>query len=233
MTTLTFYEKKDKSYIKYWTFAIVYGILIYPDWRFYMQVYTINSDYPFGSNMYLIFSGDECAVIDPSASYETVKKVLPIKNFKIKYILITHAHFDHILYLDNWCDKTGITPSISSNDAVLIKDSKLNCYLNFLGIDKAYLKELNIINAADKLALGSDIIEVISVPGHTEGSLAFITKDSVFVGDTVFANGGIGRTDLPSGNYSKLISSIEKIKALDKSLKVYPGHGYTTSVSKI
>ncbi len=198
-----------------------------------MKVYTLNSSYPFGSNMYVIENQGLYAVIDPSLDFKTASLKLGIKPEDVKYIFLTHGHFDHMLCLDSWCDATGLPVSISVKDEAHLSNSTLNCYAFFLGTDRVFTGKSSPLHHGDSLTLGDLQLTIKETPGHTEGSILIMANDSLFVGDTVFAEGGIGRTDLPSGNFDKLLKSIEKIKSFDRSYKVYPGHGSLTTVANI
>ncbi len=198
-----------------------------------MKTYFFNSTIHYGSNMYVVESSGEFAVIDPSRPFAEISELIGLSTEKCKYILLTHAHFDHMLFLKDWNDNTGCPVSVSSLDLPALTDSFLNCYKLFMNSNDGYFGDFLVIKNGDVLQLGEDTINLISTPGHTKGSLAFITDDSIFVGDTVFADGGVGRCDLPGGDYTQLLKSIEKLRNIQKDLIVYPGHGPKTNLSKI
>ena len=103
----------------------------------------------------------------------------------------------------------------------------------FYGRNEGYFGESTAVSEGDVLTLGEDRITVFEAAGHTSGSILLLFGNNLFVGDTVFADGGVGRTDLPSGNTETLFRSIEKIKKFPETLTVYPGHGRKTTVKEI
>lgn len=194
-----------------------------------MKIYTLNPTYQFGSNCYVIENGNERAMIDPS-----VNPNLPAyENLKLKYIILTHTHFDHMLFIDEWLEKSGAELIVGVNDTLGLTDSTVNCYKFFLNRDKTYRGKYKTVKEGDTLSLGDKQLKFIDVPGHTSGSVAIIADEAVFVGDVVFSRGSYGRTDLPGGNYETLCKSIAKISSLPKNFMIYPGHGKPTTVGDI
>lgn len=150
----------------------------------------------------------EGAVIDPG--WEADKIIFEIEKLgvKIKYILLTHLHFDHAQVAREVKERVG--GEIVSNDKEPGSE--------FL---EAFVKE------GDELFLGNEKIKVIETSGHSQGGLCFLFERGIFTGDTYFAEGVYGRTDLPGGNNMDLEKSIEKVrKFIKKGHQVYPGHGY-------
>ena len=177
----------------------------------------------YASNMYLIISGSEVAVVDPSGLYESAKRY--IADRKVRYILITHAHFDHILEIDDWVKNTGATVIVGEADAQALSDPIKNCYKLFFNENTVFSGPYTAVSSKDSLMLGEDKIEILEVPGHTPGSLIYKIGSDAFVGDLVFAEGGFGRYDLPGGSLMLLKESIKGLMALDKGISLYPGHG--------
>ena len=188
----------------------------------------------FGSNMYLLFSDNECAVIDPSVDYDTVRSRIDGENIKLKYIIVTHSHFDHILKIDSWvqnCPEAIVI--VGKEDAPALSDSYLNCYSLYFANEKGYFGSYHTVSGGDVLTLGKTTLKILETPGHTPGSISVLESDKVFVGDLVFADGGVGRCDFPGGDYTKLIASIKKITALPQHTAMYSGHGRETDVEEI
>ena len=199
----------------------------------FVNVTKLKSDIPYASNCYLLEDSGEVMLIDPSSDPDKIlsENNIPIKN--IKYIFLTHAHFDHILYLNEWVERTKILPTTSIHEGKALSDPINNCYELFFGEKKGYFGEYNTVNCGDILKLGNTELKVISTPGHTEGSLCLLSDGILFSGDTVFAAGSIGRCDLPSGEYAKLNESLKSICSLDDNIEVYPGHNRKTTIKEI
>ena len=179
----------------------------------------------FASNTYILSSDGECAIVDPSVPYSE-----SYLRGRLKYILLTHAHFDHMLDIDEWVSATGATVVVSKYDEAALSDPYTNAYFLFTGKRMGYNGDAMTVDESDALMLGSDRIDVIALPGHTPGSVGYMMDNTLIVGDTVFAGGGYGRCDLPGGDFSLLSSSIKRILALNDDTELLCGHGEATTV---
>ena len=189
--------------------------------------------YPYGSNCYLLASNGEYAVIDPSADYSEALKKHPEIEGKVKCVLLTHVHFDHILAINSWVDKCD-TVYVGEDDGQALADSTKNCYLGFLGVDDGYYGAYRTVKDGDVIPFGDEKINVIGCPGHTPGGVSYKIGNSVFCGDTVFAQGGYGRCDLPGGNIEVLEKTLIKlITHLPQDTVFYPGHGGSTTLKEL
>lgn len=188
---------------------------------------------PYGSNCYLLASQNEYLVIDPSADYlQTLKKYPQIEG-KVKYVLLTHVHFDHILAINSWADKCSVI-YVGEDDGQALSDSAKNCYLGFLGVDDGYYGAYKTVKEGDVIPFGDEKITVIACPGHTPGGVSYRICNSVFCGDTVFAQGGYGRCDLPGGDIEVLEKTLIKlITHLPEDTVFYPGHGDKTTLKEL
>ena len=197
-----------------------------------MQIYAFTPT-GFGANTYVISSGNFAAVVDPSVSYEVVASKLKECLPTFKYIILTHAHFDHMLQIDDWVENTDAEVLVGAGDGVALSDSYLNCYRMFFGVERGYFGKYREVFDGELITVGDESIRILSTPGHTVGSITLVCSDFAIVGDTVFAGYSVGRTDLPGGDYNSLIKSIKKIAELDEELVVYSGHGGKTNISEI
>ena len=189
-----------------------------------MNIYTLYPRGYFASNCYLIEDNGSWAVVDPSVDFTEAIKKHPDLEGNLKYILITHAHFDHIYAIDSWvaeCDRV----IVGERDLKALSDPILNCYQGFLGVSSGYYGAAIGVDDGYIIKLGEEDIHVITTPGHTPGGLSFKICDTIFVGDTLFSGGGYGRCDLPGGNLDELWESIFKLFSKNMIGKFYPGHG--------
>ena len=184
---------------------------------------------PIENNNYLVIdeASKEAILIDCSSDIlENIKPVLKENNAKLKHILLTHGHFDHITGLDIEHDADVY---MHSNDAEWVE--QLNQYLPMVGLPPMDVPKIDkFINDGDILKLGEKEIKVIHTPGHTQGGVCFLIDGNLFSGDTIFRE-SIGRCDLPGGTFDQIIESIQdKIFTLPENIVIYPGHGPKTSV---
>ena len=190
-----------------------------------MEINILKSPHPFASNCYLISSGGEAAVVDPTCPYSK-----EITKDKVRYILLTHAHFDHILEVESWTSGTGAEVIVLDAERGALSDPMRNCFKLYNGTDNGYFGQAREVHDGDTLPLGDKEIRVMACPGHTVGSCTYIIDNIAFVGDTVFEGGGFGRYDLPTGSLVMLRESIKRIIGLPGDTILYPGHGGHTTV---
>ena len=198
-----------------------------------MHIYNLSPVEPYGSNCYLLSSSGEFVVVDPSADYSTALKMHPEIEGRVKYVLLTHAHFDHILAINSWKEQCEQI-IVGSADAEYLADATKNCYLGFLGVDDGYYGSYKCVGDGEKLQFGNEDISVIACPGHTPGGVSYQIGDAVFCGDTAFAGGGYGRCDLPGGDIEVLEKTlIRLITELPSETVFYPGHGPSTTLKEL
>jgi len=185
----------------------------------------------FGTNTYLVWDekSGEAAIIDPaSESQELINK---IKNMDItlKYLISTHAHGDHIGGNESINNNFDVKICIHKEDVAALSDSTLNLS-SFISSELKAPQADIILNDGDILKLGNNELKIIHTPGHTKGGICILTGNLLFSGDTLFAE-GIGRADLPGGDYATLLNSIKtKLLTLDGNIIVFPGHGPSSTI---
>ena len=187
----------------------------------------------FASACYLVTDDEkrEAYVIDPSCDPAVAKARLLDKVPPIKGILLTHAHFDHMLALDAWRAFTDAPVMVMKEDAPAFTDSVKNGYRYFFEEVLTFSPPDRYLTAGEQLPFGNESLTVLSVPGHTMGSCAFDSGEVLFTGDTLFEDGGYGRTDLYGGNTEALWQSLRSLLMLPGERAVYPGHGNPTRLS--
>jgi len=185
------------------------------------------------SNCYIVGCQDtsEAVVIDPGAEPDTILAVLEENNLKVKYIINTHGHVDHVGANEPVKKATNADILIHKEDAPLFSNSQENLSM-YVGGELLLSPPERLLEEGDTITFGNITLKVIHTPGHTRGGISLHGDQVVFTGDTLFA-GSIGRTDLPGGDYQQIISSIkEKILPLGDDIKVYPGHGPVSTVAR-
>jgi len=166
---------------------------------------------------YIIFDEEtkEGAIIDPGFEADKILKTVKDHNLKIKYILLTHTHIDHIAEL--------IAVQQKLDTQTLLSKEEIDSEVYGSPIDES-----------DILNIGEQEIQVIETPGHTLGGLSFLYNNQyLFTGDTLFCKGIIGRSDLYGGNADELKRSIAKLMKLPEEIFICPGHNYEGKKSTI
>ncbi len=184
------------------------------------------------SNCYIIGDQGEGIVVDPGAEAKRILKAIDNLGLKIKCIVLTHGHIDHIGALAEVQEATGAEVCIHAEDAQQLTDASKNLSI--------YVGPKFSVKAADRLLQDGDIIqvgglevEVIHTPGHTRGGITLkCGNDLLITGDTLFA-GSVGRSDFPGGSHSQLIASIKnKLLNFPDETVVYPGHGPASTIEE-
>ncbi len=176
-----------------------------------MEIYQIEVG-PMKNLCYIVSSKGESVIIDPGFDAEKIIGVVKSNNLKVKYVLLTHGHFDHIRAIPEIKKEFDVDILCNPNENLKIPYKSI--YDN---------KEIEF---------GDEKIKVIETPGHSRGSVCFLIRDNLFSGDTLFYH-SFGRTDLPEGNENEMLNSLKKLFELPKKIKVYPGHDYGAETTTI
>ena len=186
------------------------------------------------TNCYLVFDEkkSEAIIIDPGDGADYIIRILNDLDVRPTKIVATHGHFDHILAVNELKLAYKIPFLMNKKDEVLLKWMRKSCKF-FTGFDPGpppkvdkYLNKL--------LKVGDLKFEIIETPGHSPGSVSLYSNKLgvVFVGDVIFAGGGVGRTDFKYSNRKDLEKSIKKLFKLPKNTIVYSGHGAETTIGE-
>jgi len=177
----------------------------------------------------------EALIIDPGfetdLEAETVLKEINQRKLRARYIMNTHGHHDHTAGNGIMKRLTGAPILIHEYDAPMLTDSSKNLSMLF-GLRTASLPPADrMLHDGDVVQVGDVALRVLHTPGHSRGGISLLGAEAVFTGDTLFA-GSIGRTDLSGSSYEEIILSIKKLATLPDHIKVYPGHGPTSTIGE-
>lgn len=182
-----------------------------------------------GTNCYFAGDKNDIILIDPGAEAQKILRIAEENEYKIKKIVLTHCHYDHIGAVDKIKSETKATVYISENE--LENYMKSNVNLNsFFGDNLVPEKPDVLLKEGDIIKSGDYEFKVINTPGHTSGGICLLCENVLFSGDTLFKE-SIGRTDFPTGSLEQLIANVRaKLLTLPLETVVYPGHGEKTSI---
>ncbi|MBC3795508.1 MBL fold metallo-hydrolase [Acetobacterium tundrae] len=184
-----------------------------------------------GTNCYVFWDEKslEAAVIDPGFKDQRIVEIIEKNKLKVKYILLTHGHFDHIGGVSQIKDITGAKVLIHKSDADCLTNAGRNLS-TVIGMPFDLAPADGYLSEGEKIQVGDMNIQVFYTPGHSKGGVCFLVGDTLFAGDTLF-NTSIGRTDFPDGDLAELLSGVQKkLFVLDDNTKVLPGHGENTTI---
>lgn len=184
------------------------------------------------ANNYLVWdeTSKNAVLIDCSDYVENIVNTVKENNLNVKYILLTHGHFDHVMGVNSMSKALQAEVGVGLADVVMLDN--INEYGQLFGLPELEPPKHDfIVKNGDVLDLEGLDIKVIQTPGHTEGGVCYLVNNSaLFSGDTLF-RGTYGRTDLFGGDFAKIRKSLKDvIFNLDDSLVIYPGHGEPTTL---
>ncbi|MFO7998833.1 MAG: MBL fold metallo-hydrolase [Bacteroidales bacterium] len=200
-----------------------------------IKIMTFN---PFQVNTHIIYDESrECVIVDPACYEKEEEKQLAgfiqAEKLKVSAILFTHCHIDHMLG-SRFASRTFRLKPLTHKDSMTFLENSKE-YGKVFGFDvKKPIMPDSFLDDGDLVQFGNQELKVIHAPGHAAGSLCYYNEKEkyVIVGDILF-NGGIGRTDLPTGDHDTLIKSIlDQLLVLPDEVIVYPGHGPATSIGE-
>ena len=190
---------------------------------------------PIDANNYLIIDPktNEAVLIDCSESDKSYIEEIKNTNVNLKYILLTHGHFDHILGCNEFHKAFGVEIYVGQEDTKQIKYApEMTMMLGGVRIPEV-IAPIKTVKDGDVFKIGETELKAISTPGHTEGGMCYLSNDGkLFSGDTLFMQ-SVGRTDFMGGNFEKIKHSVcEKLFKLSDETEVYTGHGPKTTIGR-
>ena len=183
----------------------------------------------FESNCYVVGNNGEGIIIDPGSKASSIINLVEEMKLDIKYILLTHAHIDHMCSLDEVRSSLGAKVMVHEADAPALTDEILNGSALF-AIGRTFKETDILLEDQYNFEVGGMKFNIIHTPGHSPGCICIKTGNALFTGDTLFRM-SVGRTDLGKGSHRDLMDSIKnKLMVLDDNVIVYPGHGESSTI---
>lgn len=183
----------------------------------------------YAANCYLLWKNSHVLVVDPGSKSPKIQKLIAMQGGLVDGIYLTHGHFDHIAGVDSLASYYSCSVYMNPLDIPLLSNPYLNASA---GTGEEVIVKTGVIGLEPGInQIGEFAFELIDAPGHSEGSCLMIWEGNMICGDVLF-QGSIGRTDLITGSNTKMAQTLKKIKQMDANLKIYPGHGSTTTLQQ-
>ena len=198
-----------------------------------MKILTLDLGHEMFANCYLLVDEKtgEAAIVDPAWYVDEFNDILEKNNAKLKYIMLTHGHFDHIFGVHGLKEATGAKVVIHFKDAEHLTDPGKSLAEGNMPEPQIPVSADVLLKEGDVITLGDEEIKVMSTPGHTMGSVCYIieSEKTIISGDTLFCMTA-GRTDFPDGSDELMIKSLKRLIALEGDYRVLPGHNKETTL---
>ena len=196
-----------------------------------LQIKQIDVGY-MGSNCYLLTTQEKNAlVVDPGGDMSNLMAEIDQEGLTLCYILLTHAHYDHIGGVNALVEKYHPQVVLGKEDEDMALDAHLNLSARGKLVKGFTITPTKLVQEGDVITLDEVSLKVLETPGHTKGGVCYLCEDVLFSGDTLF-RGDIGRCDLYGGNLDTMMKSLKKLKDLPGNYKVLPGHSSATDLQR-
>lgn len=183
----------------------------------------------FQTNCYIIHdeTSKGCCVIDPGYEAEIILDKLSYLGLTLEAVLLTHGHFDHVGAVEEIVKTTGCRLWMHEGDYTQFHSPESSY---FYPIHDCTFTSVCFCEECEVIEAGGLTFHVMETPGHTWGSVCFLSGNAIFSGDTLFA-GSCGRTDLPGGDWATIHTSLKRLSEMENDYTVYPGHGESTTLA--
>lgn len=183
-------------------------------------------------NCYIVFDekGGKAVVVDPGDEPDRIMAVIKQNNLTVQYIVLTHAHFDHVGAVPEIKEETKARFAIHRDDAGVLRTIKDQGAM--WGYKVHPLPEPDmLLKDEETIKAGGLAFDVLHTPGHSPGGMCLYGEETLFTGDTLF-KGSVGRTDFPGGDINKLRDSFRRLMELPDDTRVFPGHMGETTIGR-
>ena len=185
----------------------------------------------FNGRSYLCVSGSEAAAVDPDGNAAEILRLLEEHGASLRWILLTHCHFDHTGAAADLQAATGAVLAAHRLDAPCLCDGAVNMSAHFGQPPVTGIKAERELEEGDAVPLGAEALIVLHTPGHTAGSVCYRAGDDLLTGDTLF-RGAVGTTQCTGGSAFALRESVLRLYALGDDIVIWPGHGQRSTIGR-
>ena len=168
-------------------------------------------------------------IIDPADDAEAILSFVRDNGYSVSSVVLTHAHFDHMLAAEKVAETLGVSLFVGRGDAPAMTDPIRNLSGLFGISSEVRISTYKTLVEDDVVRVGDLAFSVLETPGHTPGCICLLCDDILFSGDTLFER-SIGRLDFPGGDPAAMLASLQRLMALAPATTVYPGHGRATTI---
>lgn len=188
---------------------------------------------PFAENCYVVGAPPRVAIVDPGAESARIIAAIDAQGWKPEAVLLTHGHIDHIAHAAHVCERYGIGVRVHRDDLFLLRSAQFPEFAAMMGARPCPEPEA-FLEPGTPLEVAGLRLDVLHTPGHTPGGVCLFdpTSRQALVGDTIFHR-GVGRTDLPGGDFATLARSVRDVLfAVEGDWVLWPGHGPETRLEE-
>lgn len=197
-----------------------------------MRVYTLYHG-GFTCSCYYVTddAGEYAVVVDPGVSPAYLPADARKLRAKLVAILLTHTHYDHMMAMEEWRAESSAPVMVPRGDARGFSDPVYNVSAAMFGTPAVFPAPEGLLDEGDVIPFGDSSLRVLLTPGHTAGGCSYYGTGILFTGDTLFADGQIGRQDLSGGSGTAIAASVKRILSFPPDTVIYPGHGGSTTIA--
>lgn len=187
---------------------------------------------PLESNCFIIADdgSKECFIVDPGDEPDRILDFIQENGFKVKFIVCTHAHFDHVGAVSDIKKDTGAKIVVHADDLEIYRKTREQGASWGFELDEQPEPDM-FVSEGDRIEIGDLKFEILHTPGHSPGGICIYGEGILITGDTLFA-GSVGRTDFYGGDLRDLKKSFKRLISLPAGVKVLPGHGPESTIAR-
>lgn len=184
------------------------------------------------TNCYVVWDENGRAIIvDPADEAENILTLVEKEHLTVGAVVLTHAHFDHMLAAEKLCTAIGAPLYVGQHDEAALSDPVRNLSGVFQMCPPLSIRADKTLSEGDELTVGELSFTVMETPGHTPGCICLLGDGVLFSGDTLFCD-SIGRVDFPGGDVPAMVQSLRRLAKLPADTAVYSGHGPATTIGR-